>query len=317
VSDPTNPWACPVPGAPSGPPGPTGPGGPGGPVVPDPRFGSPPQHPGFAPVPAPDPYSAPAAGQYPTTAYPQAAYPQAVYPQAAYPQTPYPQPAYGYGPAPHTFRGNQGLGTALLVLGGVLVAGLVLRAATATSAVHAYDAAWARGVDPTTVSTAHDVLGVVFAVIVPMWIVGALWISRAHANATALAPAHLRRSRVWCWLAWIVPVVSWWFPKQLVDDTWRITAHQLPPTSRGRYRGTGWWWGLWVAFSVLLGSDDRQGVFFTAGSVPDRHLGVHPGLDLVVAVLGLAAYALWVPVVLGLSRAQEELAQRFTATPWR
>jgi hypothetical protein len=242
----------------------------------------------------------------------------------AYGQTPYGQPPYGqapspyaYAPAPYRFRGNQGLGTALLILGGVLVAALVLRVLTAPAAVHAEDAAWAQGIDPRTVTTAHGLLGGLFLLVVPLWIVGSLWIARAHANASALARPHLRRSAVWCWLAWIVPIVSWWFPKQLVDDTWRITAHQLPPGSGGRYRPTGWWWGFWVAASLFLGTDDRQGVYVSAGAVPDPHPGVHPTLDLLVAVLAIVAYVLWVPVVLGLSRAQEELARRFAPAPWR
>ena len=40
---------------------------------------------------------------------------------------------------------------------------------------------------------------------------------------------------------------------------------------------------------------------------------MHPGIEALLALLAIAAYAAWVPVVLGLSRAQEELAARFTA----
>ncbi len=284
MSDPNNPWATPAPSQ-----------------QPDPRFGS---------LPAPAPPYAPS---QPSAAAQPYAPTQPYAPPQPYGQAPNP---YAYAPAPYRFRGNQGLGTALLILGGVLVTALVLRALSAPAAMHAEDAAWAQGIDPRTVTTAHGVLGGLFVVVLPIWIVGSLWISRAHANASALARPHLRRSAVWCWLAWIVPVVSWWFPKQLVDDTWRITAHQLPPGSSGRYQPTGWWWGLWVAASLFLGSEDRQGVWVSAGTLPDRHPGVHPVIDVVAAVLAIAAYAFWIPVVLGLSRAQEELARRFAPAPW-
>jgi hypothetical protein len=204
-----------------------------------------------------------------------------------------------------------------LILAGVLVLATVLRAATAPAAIREQDRAIALGFDPKSVFTAHDVVGILFVVMLPMWIVGALWASRARANAVALAPQLMRRSEVWCWLGWIVPVVLWWFPKQIIDDSWRITASHLPPNSRGRFRDTRPWWGFWVACSVFLGASDRVGFYFTAGSNPTPHPGVNPGLETLVAVLGIVAFALWVPVVLGVSRAQEELARQFAPTPWR
>ncbi len=42
-----------------------------------------------------------------------------------------------------------------------------------------------------------------------------------------------------------------------------------------------------------------------------------PGLEPLAAVLGIVAFALWVPVVLGVSRAQEELARQYAPAPWR
>jgi hypothetical protein len=288
----------------------------------------------------PNPYAAPDSGgglggwqqpTYPPPGYGQPAAPPPGYLQPAapppgylqpaapppgYAQPAYPPPAYGYAAPARPFRGNQGLGTASLILGGAFVGYLLLQALTAPSAIRAYDAAAAQGIDPRSVNTAHDVVGILALIGLPLWIVTAIWLSRARGNAAVLAPAHLRRSAVWCWLGWLVPIVSWWFPKQLVDDSWRITAHQLPGTSRGRYRSTGLWWGLWVAFSVLDGASLRVSVFSSDPSSVsyDPHLGVNPWLEFVVAVLAIAAYAAWVPVALGVSRAQEELKARFTPT---
>ena len=148
----------------------------------DPYFGGAPAQPPYqaapppyqaAPPPyqaAPPPYQAapPAYQQYP----PPAAYQQ--YPQSAQPYGGYP----AAGPA-HVFRGNQGLGIALLILGGVYVLGLLLHAITAPAAIHAYDAAMAQGRDPRTVVTAHDAIGILYLVVLPLWIVGSLWTQRA------------------------------------------------------------------------------------------------------------------------------------------
>ena len=74
--------------------------------------------------------------------------------------------------------------------------------------------------------------------------------SRARANAVLIAPDRVRRSAVWAWLGWWVPVVCLWFPKQIVDDSWQITSSAAAVGGRGRYRDTNLWWGLWIAHGV-------------------------------------------------------------------
>jgi hypothetical protein len=143
-----------------------------------------------------------------------------------------------------------------------------------------------------------------------MWIVSSLWLSRARENAVLIAPDRVRRSAVWVWLGWLVPIVSWWFPKQIVDDSWRITSSSAAVGARGRYRDTCLWWVLWIVYGLwgnlavnpaipggIMGSDVDQGVV--------------PALEIVVAILGCLAFAAWVPVVRGLSQAQTELARPY------
>ena len=224
-----------------------------------------------------------------------------------YPGTPQP----GWGPRP---LDNTGLGTATLVLGALLVLGDVLGAVTSFSAVDAYDAAAARGEDPALVLTAYDAVGLFGILLLPVWILASLWLSRARSNAALLEPAALRRSPVWAWLGWWVPVVSLWFPKQVVDDSWRVTSRALPGggSARSRYRSTGLWWGLWLVY-VLLGNGAGRlelSTWFrsdTTGQL-EVHQGVVPALQVAIAVAGVAAYAAWFQVVRGLSRAQAELS---------
>lgn len=235
-------------------------------------------------------------------------------------------PSYGYGQPGAWTQGwrppalnNSGLAIAMLILGGIFVLLQVLTAVTSYSAVDAYDAAAARGDDP-VFFTAYDAFGLLSLLAeLPLWIVGSLWLMRARENAALIDPAGLRRSAVWAWLGWWVPVVAWWFPKQLVDDSWRITSRALPGggSKRSRYRSTGLWWGLWVTFVVLTNLAGRQEFMsgFRAGATgaPDPHQGIAPGLQVLIALVCLAAYLAWIPVVRGLTRAQAELSG--TATP--
>ena len=211
-------------------------------------------------------------------------------------------------------RQNQGLGTALLVLGALVLLGEILSAVTAPAAVRAFEAAAAEGRDPAEVLTAHDAVDFLGGgmVLLPLWIIGSLWLSRARENAMLIAPDRVRRSAVWAWLGWWVPVVSLWFPKQIIDDSWRITSSVAAVGPRGRYRDTSLWWVLWIAYNVAGNVYENRVVLdgIMGNDIP-VHQGVVPALEIVAAVLGVLAFATWVPVVRGLSQAQTELARPY------
>jgi hypothetical protein len=209
-------------------------------------------------------------------------------------------------------RPSQGLGTALLVLGALMLLGDILSAVTAPAAVHAYEAAAAGGRDPAQVLTAHDAASLPNVLLLPLWIVGSLWLSRARQNAMLIAPDQIRLSAVWAWLGWWVPVVSLWFPKLIVDDSWRITSSVAAAGPRSRYRDTTLWWVLWIVYD--LAGNGYQNKVFTDGIMGDHvpvNQGVVPALEIVTAVLGVLAFAAWVPVVRGLSQAQTELVRSY------
>jgi hypothetical protein len=193
----------------------------------------------------------------------------------------------------------------------------IFRAATARAAVHAYEAAAAEGRDLAQVITAYAAFALLsFLLLLSTWIVGSLWLSRARENAVLIAPDQVRQSAVWAWLGWWVPIVSWWFPKQIVDDSWRITSSSAAVGARGRYRDTSLWWGLWIAYLVLGNVDANlviQDGTYKGLMGSDVHEGVVLALEIVVAILGILAFAAWVPVVRGLSQAQTDLAHMDTA----
>ena len=274
---------------------------------------------------APDPQwpPAPSGWQFwePDTEHPgsYAAMPQAepsVQPSAAY-DAAQAQPIANWAVRP---RPNQGLGTALLVLGALMLLGDILSAVTAPAAVHAFEAAAAEGRDPAQVITAYGAAALLYSlVLLPLWIVGSLWLSRARANAVLIAPDQIRRSAVWAWLGWLVPVVFLWFPKQIVDDSWRITSSVAAVGPRGRYRDTTLWWVLWIVYNVV-GNAYQNRVIIDAimGDDVPVNQGVVPALEIAVAVLGILAFAAWVPVVRGLSQAQTELARSYGSwASWR
>jgi Domain of unknown function (DUF4328) len=251
----------------------------------------------------PDPYAAPA------QAHP-------VHPSAVYDAAPA-QPIGNWVARP---RPNQGLGTALLVLGALVVLSDILSAATAPAAVHAFEAAAAEGRDPAQVITAYGAAALLYSLVLPpTWIVGSLWLSRARQNAVLIAPDQIRRSAVWAWLGWLVPIVFLWFPKQIVDDSWRITSSVAAVGPRGRYRDTSLWWVLWIVYNVVGNAYQNRVIIngIMGDDVPVNQ-GVVPALEIAVAILGVLAFAAWVPVVRGLSHAQTDLARSYGSSgSWR
>ena len=81
-----------------------------------------------------------------------------------------------------------------------------------------------------------------------------VWLWRVRSNAVELAEANHRRSRVWVWLGWIVPVVNLWFPYQVVADIHRASDPDLDPWDAVPRRPTPrWlllWWLPWLVASV-------------------------------------------------------------------
>jgi uncharacterized protein DUF4328 len=94
------------------------------------------------------------------------------------------------------------------------------------------------------------------AVLVATAIVVIVWLWRARRNAEWLHDAEHRLTRGWVAGSWFVPVISLWFPYQVVDDIWRtsdpaaphdaVITRQLPS---GRLVAR--WWFAWVASSVV------------------------------------------------------------------
>jgi hypothetical protein len=70
-----------------------------------------------------------------------------------------------------------------------------------------------------------------------------IWLDRAAANAERFVPQ--RYSRTWRLLTWFIPIVCWFFPKQVMDDIWLSSR---PGSGRsGLVRA---WWAAWLLTTI-------------------------------------------------------------------
>lgn len=135
-----------------------------------------------------------------------------------------------------------------------------------------------------------------------------VWLMRARSNAESLVLMPHRRNATWAIFGWAVPVVSLWYPKQIVDDIWstsqpeglRTGALQTEPRSSLVWA----WWLAWLG-SLLVG---RVGDFMAntedMGELKSASWAMILGLVVTVAAAVLAAL-----VVLQITKLQEARRQ--------
>ncbi|WP_380168865.1 DUF4328 domain-containing protein [Jannaschia sp. R86511] len=115
-------------------------------------------------------------------------------------------------------------------------------------------------------------------------------------NVDQVARTGQRRGVVWAWLGWVVPVVSLWFPYQVVSDAGRA--------STPRPLGYGGWWAAFLV-SLLLQNAAGQVLGGPAGLVDPELVRSLPTIEAVGAVALAVAFVLWVRIVLDVSAAHD------------
>jgi hypothetical protein len=184
-----------------------------------------------------------------------------------------------------------------LLFAGLLLAASWAEAFSAWPAADTYRDAMLRGEDLAGIWTPYDTLALVHtAAALSAYVATALWLQRARANAELIRSFNHKRSPVWNWLGWWVPVVSVWFPFQIMRDLGRASSPSLssPPA-------LGVWWGLWLVGQGFSRAADR--IAFRGYEA----VGLLGPVNLVAAIAFSGAFVLWARMVLGITRLQEQV----------
>jgi hypothetical protein len=138
------------------------------------------------------------------------------------------------------------------------------------------------------------------------YVVTCLWLAKCRKNAERFAPDYRQeRGAVWAWLGWWVPIVSFWFPYQVVRDIRRASVQ-----IRGDSAALGWWWLCWLVW--LIGSRFAGNLLPEDASASGAR-GAAEALPLIETVNGVAivvALVLWIRLVREITRAQATLVTR-------
>ncbi|GAB4084987.1 hypothetical protein GCM10028784_16170 [Myceligenerans cantabricum] len=273
----------------------------------------------------PDHHAPDASGPHPPSAQPEFAPPAGMQPAAAgraglpraRPVAPGPSFAEPGLFAPHVSSAQAaapvgplppvpaGLAVAVIILAAALIAGRVATAASAWLASDDLKTAGELGLTYNeTPYLLYDSMVVLhLPVSVAAYVVACLWLQQGRRFSLAVAPqVRHERSAVWVWLGWWVPIVTFWFPYQVVRDVRRAT---LGAAMTG---GMGLWWACWLIPNFIDNAvNGLTGGLLGTGELTPAVAAV-PVLETVTALLTTVAGGSWIRYVRELTAAQRAWA---------
>ena len=149
----------------------------------------------------------------------------------------------------------------------------------------------ASGTAADQIVTAYDAMTVIIPItMISSWIITSLWLKKLHIAATTTNPTAMRLKRPWVFWSWIVPVVSLWFPKRLIEDLLKSEGSNEAKSLIGKDTLT--WWLTWVGFALV----NNIGIV-SAFDAADGYVPIRPELELAGACLLTGAYLVWIRIV--------------------
>ena len=172
-----------------------------------------------------------------------------------------------------------------------LLAAVWIVALASIPSAQSYRDQLAAGTAANQITTAYDAMTVIIPItMIGSWIITSRWLKQLHVKATEVNPTAIRLKLPWVFWSWIVPVVSLWFPKNLIEDLLKSEGSDEAKSLIGKDTLT--WWLTWVGFALV----NNIGIV-SAFDAPDGYVPIRPELELAGACLLTGAYLVWIRIV--------------------
>jgi len=172
-----------------------------------------------------------------------------------------------------------------------LLAAVWIVALASIPSAQSYRDQLASGTAADQIVTAYDAMTVIIPItMISSWVISSLWLKKLHIAATAINPSAMRLKRPWVFWSWIVPVVSLWFPKNIIEDLLKAEGSDEAKSLIGKDTLT--WWLTWVGFALV----NNIGIV-SAFDAADGYVPIRPELELAGACLLTGAYLVWIRIV--------------------
>jgi hypothetical protein len=177
----------------------------------------------------------------------------------------------------------------------LLLGAVWLVALSSIPGAQSYREQLASGIEVEKIITIYDSLATLIPIaMIAAWILSTRWLVRLYDLAKKAEPSAMRLKRPWVFWGWIVPVVSLWFPKLLIEDLLKFRDSEQSNELVGRETLT--WWLTWVGFALL----NNVGIV-SAFSAPSGYIPIRPELEIAGACMLTASYFAWMRIVKALS----------------
>jgi hypothetical protein len=183
------------------------------------------------------------------------------------------------------------MGRQVIAASSSLLAGVWIVALSAIPSAQSYRDQLASGVEASKIVTAYDAMTVIVPItMIGAWIISSRWLRQLHDAATASSPIAIRRNRTWVFWSWIVPVVSLWYPKNLIEDLLKANGSDEAKSLIGRDTMT--WWLTWVGFALI----NNISIVADFGA-PSDYVPIRPELEIAAACLLTGSYLVWIRII--------------------
>ena len=152
----------------------------------------------------------------------------------------------------------------------------------------------ADGKSPEDITTLYDNLTIlIFIFSIWSYIATNRLLKFAYDRETQVNPTSVRLKSVWIYLGWITPVVSFWFPKRIVDDLVEAKSKRTGEANPiGKNSMT--WWTTWVSHDLI------NAIGF-AGVALGATTRIEPTYQLAAAAMLTASYLVWTKILKALA----------------
>ena len=178
---------------------------------------------------------------------------------------------------------------------GVLLSAQWIIALIAIPSAIDYDRQLDDGVPAAEIVTLYDNLSIAITIAL-IWslITTSRLLTRVYDNEASVDPSAMRLKRGWVIWGWVVPVVSFWFPKRIVDDLLNAKAKRTNQANPF-VKGTGTWWATWISYILL----NDLSAFNT---ITGNSARIQPTYEIAAACMLTASYMVWTKIINSLSR---------------
>lgn len=172
-----------------------------------------------------------------------------------------------------------------------MLAAVWILAISSIPSAESYRQQLASGVEASKIVTTYNNLSIIVPItMIGAWIFTSKWMQELYDQAVKTNPTSMRLKKNWTVWGWLVPVVSLWFPKRMIDDLLKANAAKSsdPITAKDSQL----WWMTWISFSLI----NNLGVVALL-SADKTYIPIRPELEIAAACMLTGSYFVWIRIV--------------------